>query len=285
MLFKFSSRNILLTVVAIALSLAIIFVFNKSLFCGKIETFLGPEPFKLTLQFLLISVVGGALSTFLMFLKEEEARDDAKRRENQARRDTRIANLQTLDGKLAEAYRQMKSSKRRLRSRLDRTDPQRPTIAKNDFEECMDQLLAAQIAVEEIQDLVATRRDLIKKSDPNLMDESLYYAARYLHDVFEDFEKGKVTREADRFLLDEIATPNLYDFLMKSSEPELIATQRDIIKDKQRTYDDRRAAIGVVEKHRPRFGKAALECMRLASSELKRLMDSELLQGERSITD
>ncbi|MEK7732899.1 MAG: hypothetical protein AAB318_01680, partial [Planctomycetota bacterium] len=56
-------------------------------------------------------------------------------------------------------------SKRRLRSRLERTDLKRPTIAKNDFEECMDQLLAAQIAVEEIQDLIATRRDLIKETD------------------------------------------------------------------------------------------------------------------------
>ncbi|MGO7915680.1 hypothetical protein [Rhizobium ruizarguesonis] len=285
MLFKFSPRNIPPTVFAIALSLAIIFVFNKSLFSGKIETFLGPEPFKLTLQFLLISVVGGALSTILTFLKEEEARDDAKRRENQARRDTRIANLQTLDGILAEAYRQMKSSKRRLRSRLDRTDPQRPTIAKNDFEECMDQLLAAQIAVEEIKDLIDTRHDLIKKTVPNLIDGPLYYAARYLHDVFEDFEQGRVTREADRFLLDEVATPNLYDFLMKSSEPDLIATQREIMKDTHRTYDDRRVAMGVVQEHRPRFGKAALACMRLASSELKRLMNAELLPGERSVAD
>ncbi|MBB4229328.1 hypothetical protein [Rhizobium mongolense] len=281
MLFKISSRNIILTIFVMALSLTAVFLSDKTAFGGKIASFLGPEPFKLTLQFLLITVLGGALSAFLMARKEEEARDDTKRKDNQARRDTRIANLQALDGKLAEAHRHMKSSKRRLRSRLDRTDPKRPTIAKSDFEECMDQLLTAQIAVEEIQDLIATRRDLIKKSDMGLIDEFLQYAARYSHNVFEDFEKGRVKREADRFLLDEVAAPNLYDFLMKSSESELIATQRDIIKDKHRTYEDRRAVLAIVEGQRL-FGKVALECMRLASSELKHLIDAELAQDERS---
>ncbi|OWO89153.1 hypothetical protein B5E41_30705, partial [Rhizobium esperanzae] len=211
-------------------------------------------------------VLGGALSAFVMARKEEEAR-----------RDMRIANLQALDAKLAETHRQMKSSKRRLRSRLDRKDPKRPTIAKSDFEECMDQLLAAQIAVEEVQDLIATRRDLINKSDMSLIDQALHYAARYLHDVFEDYEKGKVTREADRFLLDEVAARNLYDFLVSSPEPELITTQRDIIKDKGRSNEDRHRALGIVEQHKPRYGKVALECMRLASSTLKRLVEAELL--------
>lgn len=201
---------------------------------------------------------------------------DVAGKENQARRDMRIAALQALDAKLADAHRQMKSSKRRLRSRLDRTDPDRPAIAKSDFEECMDQLLASQIAVEEVQDLIAARRDLIKKSDMSLIDEALQYAARYLHDVFEDFEQGKVTRDADKFLLDKVATQNLCDFLLNLPETGLIAAQRDIIKNEHRSYEDRHRALAIVEEHRPRFGKVALECMRLASSELKRLIDIEL---------
>ncbi|WP_261335848.1 hypothetical protein [Rhizobium leguminosarum] len=281
MLFKFSSRNIILAVIVVALPTTILLA-DKPFFGEKISTFLGSEPLKLTLQFLVITVLGGLFSAFLMARKEQDARDDTKRKENQARRDTRIANLQALDEKLAEAHRQMKSSKRRLRSRLDRTDPKRPTIAKSDFEECMDQLLAAQIAVEEVEDLIATRRDLIRKSDMSLIDEPLRYAARYLHDVFEDFEKGKVTREADRFTLDEAAARNLYDFLMTPPVPGMIAAQRDIIKDEHQTYEDRRKALGIVEEHRPRFGKVALECMRLASSELKHLIDAELMQDERS---
>ncbi|WP_105435814.1 hypothetical protein [Neorhizobium tomejilense] len=278
MLVKFSSRNTIFAVVIVALSLSVILLADNSVFGQRISKFLGTEPFKLTLQFLLVTVLGGALFALLTTRKEQEARDETKRKENQAGRDVRVANLQALDGKLAEAYRQMKSVKRRLRSRLDRSDPKRPSVAKNDFETCMDQLLAAQIAVEEVQDLIATRVDLFKNSNMSLIDGSLHYAARYLHDVFEDFEKGKITRSADSFFLDEAATPNLYDFLLKSSESGVIATQRDIIKDKNRTQEDRRAALGMIDVQRPRVGKVALECMRLASSELKLFVDAEMLR-------
>jgi hypothetical protein len=176
----------------------------------------------------------------------------------------------------------MKSSKRRLRSKLDRTKDPQFTIAKGDFEDCMDEVLAAQLAVEEVQDLIQTRRDLIDHSDFDLVDRALQYVARYLHDVFEDFEKGKIVRDHDTFVLTAETSRNLWDFLFKPKEPEAVAKQLAILEDRTRQNQASLDALAALEKHKEsagqlseRFGRVAHACILLASWELKRLMDNE----------
>lgn len=197
------------------------------------------------------------------------------RKEADQRRSVRISNLQEIDEKLQNAYRQMKVSKRKLRSRLDRSNPNIPTISKDDFRECMDQILKGQISIEEIQDSIKIRRDLLSESERNRLDLALHYPARYFHDVFEVFEKGKITQENDKFFLNDKKGP-LQDFLISSLEDEKIKATRSIINDENNTPQERYAALKEIEEIDFRYGRTAIASMRFASSELKSLIDAEL---------
>ncbi len=259
------SRNIILVAV-VAFALATPLMLDKSVFHGNIQKLLGEDPFKQLLQFLMVTVLGGLLFFVL-----------STRKEQLARRDARVVKLQALDDKLGEAYRQIKSSKRRLRSRLDRTNRERPRITKSEFEECMDQLLAAQIAIEEVQDVIATRRDLIDPMVMRRIDNTLRYVARYLHDVFEDFEKGRIVREADSYFLTD-AAQNLKDFLLKSTEDHETTDERRMLEDESRPFSERHDSVErIVKRRAPRSGRVAMACVRLTSSELKHLIDAELI--------
>lgn len=264
---SYSSRYIIVVAV-VALAFAAPLVLDKIAFDGKIrDNLLGEDAFKQVLQFLMVTVLGGLLFFGLN-----------ARKEKQARRDARLVKLQALDDKLGEAYRQIKSSKRRLRSRLDRTNREVPRIAKSEFEECMDQLLATQIAIEEVQDVIATRRDLIDQVVMKRIDKSLRYVARYLHDVFEDFEKARIMREPDSYVLTDDAQ-NLRDFLLKSTEDHGTTNERQILEDEHRPFSERHDALDRIGRLRTaRSGRVAMACVRLTSSELKHLIDAELIQ-------
>ncbi|WP_210191829.1 hypothetical protein, partial [Rhizobium esperanzae] len=65
LLFKLSSRNFIRTVFVGASFITALFLADKTFFYDWIANRLGPEAFKLALQFLLITVLGGALSAFV----------------------------------------------------------------------------------------------------------------------------------------------------------------------------------------------------------------------------
>jgi hypothetical protein len=144
----------------------------------------------------------------------------------------------------------------------------------------MDQFLAAQIAVEEVQDRIATRRNLFEKAVMGRIDETLHYVARYLHDVFEDFEKGRVTRDGGRYVIGAEAR-NLRDFLLRLSVPDEVKHQRDIIADESQSYEKRHGALKCIVGLRkagkgPRYARVAFASLHLTSSEPKHLIDAEL---------
>ena len=69
---------VLARIIILALYLAAVLLVDHTIFSGRIEGFLGLEPFKLVLQFLLITVLGGAVFGWLNARKEEQARRDAR---------------------------------------------------------------------------------------------------------------------------------------------------------------------------------------------------------------
>ena len=179
--------------IAVTLVLSAILLADERLLCKSIQHGIGSEPFKLVLQFLLITVAGGAVFALINTRKEEDARLEA-----------RTKAIQSLSRELSEAYRSMKKSRRQLRSRLVRNNPKRLHSKKNDFEACMDELLAAQIALEQVEDSIETSSGLFDATQFTRIGTALHYASRYLHDVFENFEKGCVEREEDSYVITEI---------------------------------------------------------------------------------
>lgn len=275
------STNTLLSIIGAALFAAAILLLDTTVFCSRIQKFLGLEPFKIVLQFLLITVLGGCVFALVNARRDAEVTRLSASKELDQRRDVRVANLQAIDEKLQDAHRQMKLAKRRLRSRLDRTNPSAPAISKDDFRECMDQILKGQIAIEEVQDLIEIRRDLIDESEMKRLGLALHYPARYFHDVFEVFERGRITRENGKFVLNDGCGP-LNDFLLQSLEDKEAEGTRSIVADESKTYEERHAALQRLEERGCRYGRAALASFRLASSELKSIIDSELRRGQGS---
>jgi hypothetical protein len=261
---------VLVTVLVVALLLSVALLVDHGAWGDFVLTFLGKEPFKILLQFLLVTVLGGL--TFALF----DFRRDAA-----VRRDNRAAAIRALDDLLGKAYRQMKLSKRRLRSRLDRSDPALPSTSADAFREGMDELLATQIALEEVEDIVATRVDLFDEEVLKRLKGNLRYTARYLHDVFEDFEKARIVREGDVVIVGTDAS-NLRDFLIRSEFPRELENALKTLADEKQDFAERHAALTQINQARKvkppgpgygrRYGKVAYDAVRVTSAELKHLL-------------
>jgi hypothetical protein len=256
--------------IAVTLVLVAILLADERLLCKRIQHGIGPEPFKLVLQFLLITVAGGAVFALINARKDEDARLEA-----------RTKAIQSLSRELSEAYRSMKKSRRRLRSRLVRSNPERLHSKRNDFEACMDELLAAQIALEQVEDNIETSSGLFGTEQFQRISAALHYAARYLHDVFEDFEKERVEREEVSYVIVETCK-NLRDFLGELKDDadfrDSVKELYDQYKKKGQPLDTRHAILLEIEALRDRrkserrdyrYRKIAFECIRSAFLELR----------------
>ena len=266
--------------IAIAVAFSALMLADKSLLNNRIYNAIGLEPFKLVLQFLLITVAGGLVVALIGARKDEDVRADEDRKEQEARYEARVKAIQSLDSELSEAYRLIKQSRRRLRSRCDPTTMQ---SKENDFESCMDELLASQDALEEVEDNIEIRKSLIGVERYARVAPALHYAVRYLHDVFEDFEKGTVGRVAGGYEINALCI-NLRDFLDGSrSTPHFAGQVSDLYeeyKKKEQSLDQRHATLGKIvslyeerKRRKPkedyRYQKIAFQCIRTVALELR----------------
>lgn len=149
---------------------------------------------KLIVQFLLVTGGGAVVVAWLN-----------QRRESDQRELARQAAVRDLATEVNSGYRRFKSVKRRLRAQIvqggwddhGRTPPF--TFDGDDFEKSMDELLQAQIAFEILRDTVRARHDLLLPETIGRIFSALNYAARYFHDVYQDFENGRVVRRNGRY--------------------------------------------------------------------------------------
>jgi len=256
--------------IVLALVLAAVLFADERLLNKQVQQGIGNEPFKLFLQFLLVTVAGGAVFALINVRKDEEAR-----------REARTKAIQSLGRELSEAYRSMKQSRRRLRSRLIRGSPYRLHSKEDDFETCMDELLAAQVSLEEVEDNIETSSALFGTEQFTRITAALHYAVRYLHDVFEDFEKGRVEREEDRYVIAE-RCKNLRDFLGEPKDDEdfcgSVKELYDRYKEKGQPLETRHAVLLEIDSLRNRrkserrdyrYRKIAFQCIRSAFLELR----------------
>jgi len=159
--------------------------------------------FKTLLQLFLVTGCGGLFVAGLAWLRDRDATRLKDDREAQVKRELRVATLQAIDRELGQVYRALKMVKRQLRSQIvkegrtarDWNPPYEiPTEA---FRKTMRDLLEAQVRAEDLRDALSARTDLFPPTALAEIHALLHYAARFFHDVHEDWEVGRVLCRGD----------------------------------------------------------------------------------------
>jgi hypothetical protein len=239
--------------------------------------------------------VGGALVlAYLNSRRDREERNAKERAAQQERAAARCAALQELLIELGDAHRRLKVVKRQMRSQIrraeDRTGEVAPpySIRADAFERAMDALLNAQIAAEEVRDLIAIRTDLLDEAQILRIRKALRYGARYFHDVYQDYEHCRVDRDDEHY----VVTPgcrNLSNFLLAKRPPsdlppeqaQELEDQFNRMKNDDRPLADRHDALQAIEKLRQcdparrRYRVVATECFALAADEIRAALSCE----------
>jgi hypothetical protein len=169
---------------------------------------------KVLVQFLLITGVGGLTVWSLNFLNE-------RRREREQKAQDRIASMHSILTTISELYRSIKRTKRILRSRSNWCQSNQDIIAckQTDFVEIMDEVQDIQVRMEMLRDDISARQYIFPAGMGKILEKELHYVARYLHDVFEEYERGKVAFADDQALIGE-SCDNLKDFIYQRTMPQ-----------------------------------------------------------------
>jgi hypothetical protein len=175
------------------------------------------EIVKVLIQFFLITGVGGLAVSGLNFLNE-------RRREQEHRLQERIASMHVILSTISELYRSIKRTKRILRSRSNWCMLEKDVIVskQQDFMDIMDEVQDIQVRMEMLRDDVSARQYVFPLGMAKILEKELHYVARYLHDVFEEYERGKVSFADDRALIGNDCN-NLKDFIYQRTMPEELA--------------------------------------------------------------
>tara|TARA_R110000868_G_scaffold141226_3_gene357520 strand:+ start:762 stop:1427 length:666 start_codon:yes stop_codon:yes gene_type:complete len=218
---------------------------------------------------MLITLIGGGVFAYV-----------TARREEHAKRESRLVSLQSLDRELGDAYRAVKRVKRKMRSRLERHPSHPPRMASETFTSIMDELLDAQIDLEEVRGHISIRGDLLEPEVVERLSLSLRYASRYLHDVFEDFERGRTRKDGDRYVID-VSSSNIEGFLIDSQIPRDAKRFLSHFRSEGLTVEQRIEALKNIDALRSaessqdvRYGEVAMECLRFSSGEIHRVIGS-----------
>jgi hypothetical protein len=264
--------EVIVLVIAAAFSLA--FLFDHCLFGDRISTWLGSDLFKIVAQFLFVTLLGGIVFVLLKTLSEEAQKREARQA---AKRDL----AKETDG----LYRSVKHVKRMLRTQM-RLERDVIRIPKGEFEERMEELDKLQISIEQVVVAVSGRTDLMSDEVRERIYRAVRYAARYLHDVVQEFEQEKEDEHGTAKLDDEFYVIDencvmLRDFLTRVEVPSKVALELGKMKDREddESWDGERwkafATISDLrgktsDDKRTRYRVVAQECFAMAVRELVR---------------
>lgn len=219
----------------VALSAAVVLVLDKPVLSGSIRESLGVEVYQLLLQFLLVTVTGGMFFLFFDLYKERRARNDLLARETVSNRERlallRLDFLNETDG----LYRGSKHAKRLLRAYVNGGDRD---VDRDAFERILAEIGDIQTGIENKRETVKARSDLFDSSTRNRLVQAFEYCATYLHDVYEDFESGRVKRTASGYGIDPACTM-IRDFIGREELSGELKRLTDEIDDDCRSLADR----------------------------------------------
>lgn len=239
------------------------------------------KSYEIFFQFLVIAAGGGVLVAIIT-----NFRDEATRRQERA------ALIQVLQRELDGAFRSIKKIRRSLRAnRVHSSFPN--AISRDVMDKAMSDFLDAQLEVETICEHIWQRDDILSPQHLKQMREPLRYASRYYHDVFEDFEKGRIKLVDDHYELKD--APNILDYLKgRRDPPTLRPVDVDLalsqLKDSSQLAASRTAALDALIEASPldittdgtghgkfRYLDVARACAELISHELTQVRNKLLL--------
>jgi hypothetical protein len=178
----------LLIVISLTITLAIVGVISFIVARTALEASLGTEVFKLTYEFLLIIVIGGAVSLLYSHFTKVREQERAKKAEEK-----------TLQGKFRvgflQSYNAAKSVRRLLRATARTITEVNGTttelIKLSPYDRQMQKLVQVQLQFETLKEEAESEKDLFA-GVPELQDlnKNLGTIESYLHDIISEYEKS-----------------------------------------------------------------------------------------------
>lgn len=141
---------------------------------------------------------------------------------------------------------------------------------------------------EEVREHLAVRSDLIDRATRDQMAAALRYASRYLHDVFEDHERGRLRRARGKVFLDHGA-PALSDFLLRDASPADLKALREHLRSdgplnpRFKAVSELEAALRDADQPR-RYGAIMTESFRLCVLALRNELSTAMRRGPHQTT-
>jgi len=163
---KAKSTTIIIAINCLALAASAAFIIWRSL----VERFLGSDVFKLTYEFLVISVVGGWLSAIYKGIHHDRDQRAAER------------TLQRqLLADIVKAYNAAKKARRLLRAKAIKLEPT-PHVDRDPYDEQTQDLMGAQLDFESFVARVGESQKLFLGVEPDLSR-----IEKYLHDILDEY--------------------------------------------------------------------------------------------------
>jgi hypothetical protein len=222
---------------------------------------LGSDLFKIVAQYLFVTMLGGIVFFLLKMLGEEAGKRELRQA---AKRDL----AKETDG----LYRAVKHVKRMLRTQM-RVDGNEIRIPKEKFDKQIEELDKLQISIEQAAEAVKARSDLVSVEVLNRIYKAVRYAARYIHDVLEEYEQGrkpeqgKVRIDGEFCVIGENCNM-MQDFLLGVPLSPKVKAQLKIIEGRENELEPRWQAFLTIEEQTPRYRVVAQECFAMAVREL-----------------
>lgn len=225
-------RNILIAI-SLTLALALVGVTTFILYHSALEIRLGIEVFKLTYQFLLLIVIGGAISLlYSQFTKRQEEANKIKERERE-KRDEKKTLQRKFRTEFIQSYNAAKSIRRLLRARArtvtDINGLKVEVIKLSPYDRQMQKLVHVQLQFETLKEEAESQKDLFS-GVPELqaLDQTLETIESYLNLIVGEYEgsyklfhKGDLQPISEFKNLAEFIGPyaSAKDFKTKFKEP------------------------------------------------------------------
>jgi hypothetical protein len=190
------TRSRFITIVLVFGALVAIFLCVK--WGPKVREQVGDEPYKFFLQFSLITVVGGLVSTVFAELKREEEL-----------RETRRESVREFHGRALSAYNRAKRCRRLLPVEAFTGDPERPSVRVAEYRAAMTELEDVQLEFESMKREVAVAKNIFSHAEN--LQQSLSSMERYLRLVLLEFEAAKFSPSDAEISIS--ALPKLWAFI------------------------------------------------------------------------
>jgi hypothetical protein len=227
-------------------------------------------------NFILITVAGGIFTFCLSLLRDRKVRKDAA-----------LSALRDLMKQVDDLYRSMKQIRRTIRSRQKEVTDGR-NIDTAFFEARIDELSNTQLKLEQARNAVRIRLDLFNGDRRTRILKEISYSEKYLHDVVEDVEKGRVTSANGVSHISKTSCVMLTDFLSERWMPDAIKNDFAGMDDVESSEERYKAFQRIVSQEKLISGQLkhksiSDECLLLAMREMRDVIVERHLGWRRLI--